>query len=148
MSELAAIQSQISRYSDAVNSRNWGDFPQIFAEDASWEAIGMDIRFDGRDAITKGLSGIVGAMSSFVQMNCPAVMDYTNGDRASARSTIYEIGEYESQGSYPEAIAEWELVRKLDPNDGDAFRKVRDLAARDTIVRGNYTGLVQDTKKS
>jgi ketosteroid isomerase-like protein len=113
MSELAAIQSQISRYTDAVNSRNWDDFPSIFAEDASWEAIGLDIRFDGRPAITKGLSGIVGAMSSFVQMNCPAVINYTGGDRASARSTMYEIGEDETSGTQFEAYGRYEdeLVR-------------------------------------
>ena len=113
MSELAAIQSQISRYTDAVNSRNWDDFPAIFAEDATWEAIGLDLRFEGLAAITKGLSGVVGAMSSFVQMNCPAVMNYTGGERASARSTIYEIGESESQGSWFEAYGRYEdeLVR-------------------------------------
>ena len=42
MSELAAIQSQISRYTDAVNSRNWDDFPSIFAEDARWEAVARE----------------------------------------------------------------------------------------------------------
>ena len=113
MSELAAIQSQISRYTDAVNSRNWDDFPSIFAEDARWEAVGMDMRFDGRDAITGGLSGIVGAMSMFVQMNCPAVISYTGGDRASARSTMYEIGENETAGTQFEAYGRYEdeLVR-------------------------------------
>jgi len=113
MSELAAIQSQISRYTDAVNSRNWDDFPSIYAQDASWEAIGLDIRFDGCDVIIKGLSGIVGAMSSFFQMNCPAVIRYTGGDRASARSAIYEIGEYASEGTQFEAYGRYEdeLIR-------------------------------------
>jgi ketosteroid isomerase-like protein len=113
MSELAAIQSQISRYTDAVNSRNWDDFPSIFAEDAIWEAAGMDFRFDGRAAITEGLSGIVGAMSMFVQMNCPAVITYTGGDRASARSTMYELGENETDGTQFEAYGRYEdeLVR-------------------------------------
>jgi hypothetical protein len=113
MSELAAIQSQISRYTDAVNSRNWDDFPSIYAEDATWEAIGLDIAFDGLAAITNGLSGVVGAMSSFVQLNCPAVIKYTGGDHASARSTIYEIGENEAAGTQFEAYGfyEDELVR-------------------------------------
>jgi hypothetical protein len=112
MSQLPAIQIQISRYTDAVNSRNWAAFPNIFAKDASWEAIGLDIRFDGLDAITSGLSKIVTGMSRFVQMNTPAVIEL-DGDRASARSTIYEIGESESQGSWFEAYGRYEdeLVR-------------------------------------
>jgi hypothetical protein len=112
MSELAEIQSQISRYTDAVNSRNWADFPAIFAEDASWQAIGMDIRLDGLAAITAGLSAIIDAMSMFVQMNCPAVIQL-RGDRASARSTMYEIGENAAEGTQFEAYGRYEdeLVR-------------------------------------
>jgi len=55
---------------------------------------------------------------------------------------------YETLGNFTEAIAQWENVRKVDPSDGEAFRKVRDLAARDTIARGNYTGMVPGMKKS
>jgi hypothetical protein len=107
MSQLPAIQVHISRYTDAVNSRNWAAFPKIFAEDASWEAIGLDIRFDGLAAITQGLSKIVGDMSRFVQMNTPAVIEL-DGDRASARSTIYELGEYDADGTSFEAYGTYE----------------------------------------
>src|SRR5262245_22584850 len=93
MSELAAIQSQISRYTDAVNTGNWADFPAIYAEDATWEGVGLGLRFEGLAGITAGLSKIVGAMSMFAQLNCPAVIRYDGGDRASARTTIYETGE-------------------------------------------------------
>jgi serine/threonine protein kinase len=51
--------------------------------------------------------------------------------RALARS-------YEKHGNYAEAIAQWEIVRKADPNDLEASRKPRDLAARETIARGEY----------
>jgi serine/threonine protein kinase len=45
---------------------------------------------------------------------------------------------YEKQKQYSDAIAVWELVRKVAPHDGEAARKINDLAASDTIARGNY----------
>jgi ketosteroid isomerase-like protein len=107
MSELAAIQSQISRYTDAVNCGNWSDFPNIYMEDATWEAVGLGLRFEGLTAITEGLSGLVQAMSMFAQLNCPAVIRY-DGDRASARTTIYETGENQSAGTRMEVYGRYE----------------------------------------
>src|SRR5262249_22465312 len=43
---------------------------------------------------------------------------------------------YEKAGRFREAIAMWELIRQSDPNDIEASRKSRDLAAADTIARG------------
>lgn len=45
---------------------------------------------------------------------------------------------YEKQRQYSDAIAVWEELRKLTPEDREAARKINDLAASDTIVRGNY----------
>lgn len=45
---------------------------------------------------------------------------------------------YEKQRQYSDAIAVWEEVRKVIPHDGEAARKINDLAASDTIARGNY----------
>jgi serine/threonine protein kinase len=45
---------------------------------------------------------------------------------------------YERQRQYSHAIAVWEEVRKMHPHDGEAARKINDLAASDTIARGNY----------
>jgi serine/threonine protein kinase len=45
---------------------------------------------------------------------------------------------YERQRQFTDAIAIWELVRKAAPYDGEAARKIQDLAASDTIARGNY----------
>ncbi len=47
-------------------------------------------------------------------------------------------GMYERNGQYREAIALWEWVRQKDPSDIEASRKSRDLAAADTIARGQY----------
>jgi tetratricopeptide (TPR) repeat protein len=45
---------------------------------------------------------------------------------------------YEKRGNFTQAIALWMLVRKVDPSDIEANHKSKDLAAADTIVRGNY----------
>jgi cytochrome c-type biogenesis protein CcmH/NrfG len=45
---------------------------------------------------------------------------------------------YEKRKQYSDAIAVWELVRKVAPHDGEAARKIQDLAASDTIARGGY----------
>jgi serine/threonine protein kinase len=45
---------------------------------------------------------------------------------------------YEKQGDYPRAISLWEQVARSDPGNIEAKQKFKDLAARDTIVRGNY----------
>jgi serine/threonine protein kinase len=45
---------------------------------------------------------------------------------------------YEKRGRFREAIAVWEWVHRADPSDVEASRKSRDLAAADTIARGQY----------
>jgi tetratricopeptide (TPR) repeat protein len=49
---------------------------------------------------------------------------------------------YERCGEYNRAIALWELVRASEPGDLEAQHKAKDLAASETIARGNYTCLV------
>jgi tetratricopeptide (TPR) repeat protein len=45
---------------------------------------------------------------------------------------------YEKRRQYGEAIAVWEAVRKVAPHNGEAVKKIQDLAANQTIARGNY----------
>lgn len=45
---------------------------------------------------------------------------------------------YERQRQFSDAIAVLEELRKRVPHDGEAARKINDLAAADTIARGNY----------
>ena len=47
---------------------------------------------------------------------------------------------YEKRGNFAQAIALWELVRHADPRDVEAQSKSKDLAANETILRGNYEG--------
>ncbi len=45
---------------------------------------------------------------------------------------------YERQGQLRQAIAAWEQVRSLAPDDTEAPGKIKDLSASDTIARGNF----------
>src|SRR5262249_21652041 len=45
---------------------------------------------------------------------------------------------YEKRGNFAQAIALWELGRKVDPADIEAAHKAKDLAASETIARGQY----------
>jgi tetratricopeptide (TPR) repeat protein len=49
---------------------------------------------------------------------------------------------YEKRGNFGQAILLWELVRKADPRDIEAQHKAKDLAASDTIARGNYDAVL------
>jgi tetratricopeptide (TPR) repeat protein len=44
----------------------------------------------------------------------------------------------EKRGNFTEAIKLWELVRQKAPGDAEATHKAKDLAASETIQRGNY----------
>jgi tetratricopeptide (TPR) repeat protein len=51
---------------------------------------------------------------------------------------------YEKRGNFTQAIALWELVRKESPGDAEAANKSKDLAANETIARGNYQEAVSN----
>lgn len=50
---------------------------------------------------------------------------------------------YEKRGNFTQAIALWQLVRKVDPRDNEAQHKVKDLAAQSTIQKGRYEEAIQ-----
>jgi tetratricopeptide (TPR) repeat protein len=45
---------------------------------------------------------------------------------------------FEKRGNYSQAMALWELIRKAKPTDQEAQEKIKNLAAHDTIARGQY----------
>jgi tetratricopeptide (TPR) repeat protein len=50
---------------------------------------------------------------------------------------------YEKRGNFTQAIALWELIRKVKPTDQEAQHKIKDLAADDTIARAQNQAHVQ-----
>jgi tetratricopeptide (TPR) repeat protein len=51
---------------------------------------------------------------------------------------------YEKRGNYTQAIALWEMIRKAAPTDAEASNKAKDLAAHETIARGQYQQAVSN----
>src|SRR5262249_62232058 len=60
--------------------------------------------------------------------------------RAPAEMSVLRAlaGLYERQKRLRSAVAIWEQIRKAHPTDPEAFQKILDLSASDTIARGNY----------
>jgi tetratricopeptide (TPR) repeat protein len=50
---------------------------------------------------------------------------------------------YEKRGNFTQAIALWELIRKVKPGDQEAQQKIKNLAADDTIARAGYRASIQ-----
>jgi serine/threonine protein kinase len=49
---------------------------------------------------------------------------------------------YEKRGHLPQAIAIWKLMLREDPDDGEAQWQLKNLGARETIMRGQYEEIV------
>lgn len=54
----------------------------------------------------------------------------------------------EKKGDFRAAIKQWKQVAKAVPHDVQAAKKIRDLTAQETMVRGQYLALFEKTKKS
>ncbi len=50
---------------------------------------------------------------------------------------------YEKRGNFMQAIALWQLVHKVKPGDAEANQKIKNLAADDTIARGQYHAVLK-----
>jgi ketosteroid isomerase-like protein len=89
----AAIRALSDRYTDAVNHRDWATYRDCWREDAVWE-LGPPVnqRKEGLDAIMEEVQRAVGAMDLFIQMPHASTLLELDGDRATARSTLNEIG--------------------------------------------------------
>jgi hypothetical protein len=92
MLEHMAIQQVITRYCDGVTRRDWAIVADLFTSDATWDVDGENatFRFAGEDVVP-GIRGIVESTGFLVQINAPALIEI-DGDRATARTTIYELG--------------------------------------------------------
>ncbi len=54
---------------------------------------------------------------------------------------------YEKRGNFTQAIALWELIRKVKPGDIEAQQKIKNLAADDTIARGQYHAAIKPNEE-
>lgn len=55
---------------------------------------------------------------------------------------------FEKRGDFQKAIALWQLVKQANPTDVEAAHKAKDLAASETIARGNYEEAASGSRPS
>jgi tetratricopeptide (TPR) repeat protein len=55
---------------------------------------------------------------------------------------------FEKRGDFQKAIVLWQVVRETNPTDVEASSKAKDLAANETIQKGNYEAAAAGTKDS
>jgi len=55
---------------------------------------------------------------------------------------------YEKRGHFTQAAILWDLVHQREPKDVEALQKKKDLAAKETILRGQYQEAMQDNTET
>ena len=55
---------------------------------------------------------------------------------------------FEKRGDFQKAIVLWQVVRETNPSDVEAAHKAKDLAANETIQKGQYEAAAAGTKES
>ena len=99
LADKLAIREVIEGFSDAVTHRAWTDLGAAFHEDATWKVgAPMNLALQSRDGIVAGLSMGIGRMDFLAQMTHSMVISI-DGDKATARTVIHEIGRTTSQKS-------------------------------------------------
>lgn len=110
MSDEAAIQQVINRYTDGCNRHDWLQVMATFAADGVWEVRGNAIR--GHANIQPAMAAFLTQMDYFTQTASPAVIAVA-GDTATARTTIRECGKFKGRDEALEVLGFYadDLVR-------------------------------------
>jgi hypothetical protein len=103
MTEQAAIQQTLNRYSVAASRAEWEQVLATYLPDGVWEVPGLGVRFAGREAIHGGLLHFSGPMDYILQLNSPAVIQF-EGDVARAHSVIRECGKFRGRDEALEVL--------------------------------------------
>jgi len=93
LSDHVAIQDLISRYTNAVNQRDWDALAAVFAKNAIWDCgdvEGFTFLFTGLSNVVSGIAGVVEPCEVCVQ-TIHAVVVEIDGDRATATTTVHEM---------------------------------------------------------
>jgi len=102
----AAIRDLLDTYHGAINHIDWAALEGVFTEDAVWEALPpIGLRFEGRQAVLKGLKQSVGRQELLVQSSSGVLIDFAVDGSASVRSTLSEFGKEKGTGKGWRAIA-------------------------------------------
>ena len=93
MSDTSEIQHILNLYSEGASRRDFTQVIATFTSDAVWEVADTPHRFVGTEQLMEAFRAFTATTSYLVQMNAPGVI-MVEGDRATARSTIREVGRY------------------------------------------------------
>ncbi|RYG96181.1 MAG: nuclear transport factor 2 family protein, partial [Alphaproteobacteria bacterium] len=93
MSDREEIQQILNIYSDGASRRDFDQVIATFTADAIWEVADTPHRFVGTANIMEAFRAFTATTDYLVQLNAPGVI-MADGDRATARTTIREVGRY------------------------------------------------------
>jgi len=97
VSDRLAVQDLINRYSDAISRKDFDLVATLFADNAVWKCSApFNLHFEGQ-AISSSLMAAVAAFDMLVQTSAGSVIDL-DGDRATARTTLFEMGRASADG--------------------------------------------------
>ena len=113
MSDEAAIQQVINRYTDGCNRQDWPQVMATFVGDGVWEVRGNPIK--GHANIQPAMAGFLTQMDYFTQSASASVIEVA-GDRATARTTIRECGKFAGRDEALEVLGWYadQLVRTAE----------------------------------
>lgn len=67
------------------------------------------------------------------------LLEYARSQAPKAPAVLRALATlYEDLHRYPQAIAQWEKIKELDPADPEPGNKIRELAVNDTLSKGRY----------
>jgi hypothetical protein len=93
LGDRLAILDLINRYSDAVTRQDWSQVQAVWTDDALWEvAAPMDIRVETAAGIRAAIEAGISSYEFLVQTAHNSVVTLEGNGRASASSTMQEIG--------------------------------------------------------
>ena len=115
MSDKAQIQEVLNIYSDGASRRDFDQVIATFTAEAIWEVADTPHHFVGTDAIMGAFRAFTATTGYLVQMNAPGVI-MVDGDRATSRSTIREVGRYSDRDELFDCVGTYfdSLVRTPD----------------------------------
>ncbi|MCW1430023.1 nuclear transport factor 2 family protein [Novosphingobium sp. JCM 18896] len=117
------VQRVITAYSLLTGRGDWDPVLALFTEDGVWEIPHLGLRFAGHDAIRAALAQLSADLEWVLQHNAPALIE-VNGDTATARSGIREVGKLKGRdesveycGIYADTLVRtsdgWKFARRV-----------------------------------
>src|SRR6516164_8870760 len=101
--DVASIQQTLNQYSEAASRTAWDEVLATFVPDGIWEIPALGKKFQGHAAIRAAMVEFTSGWDYGLQINAPAVITL-DGDRATARSAIREVGKFSGRDELFETL--------------------------------------------